>query len=118
MMSMKPLFWILVLLILLLYLVGLLCTIAMKDHIDNDPGVWMEQHDIFKAYSADMYFGTIPRSMFTLFNLVLMAEYPEFVRPIFFLDPALVGIFVVFVFFTVFGVLNVLVGLIVDNMFQ
>merc|ERR1719443_1324691 len=69
-------------------------------------------------YNVDMYFGTISRSMFTLFNMVLMVEYPEFMRPVFFQDKFIWFVLTVFSFFTVFGVLNVLVAVIVDNMMQ
>merc|ERR1719230_253855 len=47
-----------------------------------------------------------------------MAEYPEFVRPLFFTNTLVWVLVAAFIFFAVFGLLNVLMGVIVENMMQ
>merc|ERR1719498_1329415 len=48
----------------------------------------------------------------------MLAEYQEFFRPLFFTNPLVCALLTLFVFFTVFGVLNVLMGVIVEQMQQ
>lgn len=62
-----------------------------------------------------VYFGTMLRSMFTLFNIVILAEFPEIGRPMIEKQPGMIVFFVIFIVFTTFGVLNVIIGVIVDN---
>merc|ERR1719498_2012693 len=97
---------------------GLVCTLLVKGDIKTSDESWRENHSLMSSYEPDMYFGSIPRSMFTLFNLIMMVEYAEFLRPMFFHDPVLCPILIAFSAFIVFGVLNVLVGIIVENMAQ
>merc|ERR1719238_989024 len=79
------------------------------------PKAW-ESLEVFQNYNPDLYWGTVLRSMFSLLNLVLMAEYSEFVRPMYFDSPVSWFFLTAFAFFTVFGILNVLLGMIMENM--
>jgi len=62
------------------------------------------------------YFGSIPRSMFSLFQIITLDNWcDEIVRPVAEKQP-IVGIFFVFyVFASSFGMINVVVGIIVEN---
>merc|ERR1719160_985144 len=53
--------------------------------------------------------------MYTLFNIVIMAEWPEIGRPLIEKQPEMFTFFVFFIIFTTFGVMNVIIGVIVDN---
>merc|ERR1719335_1594864 len=53
--------------------------------------------------------------MNTLFNIVIMAEWTDIGRPAFERKPSMILFFVGFIVFTTFGVLNVIIGVIVDN---
>merc|ERR1719487_2005750 len=89
------------------------------------------EEDVYPSYSKDrdlidesylvmnfnnyVYFGTIIRSMYTLFCIVIMAEWPEIGRPLVERQPAMFIFFTFFIIFTTFGVMNVIIGVIVDN---
>merc|ERR1712096_139849 len=101
---MRPLFWVVILLLLLLYMMGLLCAMLMKSKTtgDAEEESWRESNEVMVNYNANMYFGSIPRCMFSLFNLVLLAEYPEFMRPLFIQNIFVWLCLTAFTFFTVF----------------
>merc|ERR1719161_59197 len=49
---------------------------------------------------------------------MLIAEYTEFIRPLYFTQPHVWVFLTLFLFFTLFGILNELMGIIMDNMMQ
>ncbi len=57
--ALKPLFWIMLLLVLLLYMVGLVCTMALEPKHDTD----IFALEVMTEYDVNLYFGSIPRSM-------------------------------------------------------
>jgi len=61
------------------------------------------------------YFGTVPRSMYTLFNVAVLTEFTEFTRPVLEKQPAMILFFLAFVCFTTFGLLNVIIGNICES---
>merc|ERR1719183_2542399 len=63
-----------------------------------------------------MYFGTLGRSMFTLFNLALLTEdWDNVGRAVLEEQPALLIFLLLFLCINTFGLMNVIVGVIVDN---
>merc|ERR1719352_2000031 len=82
---------------------------------NTDPDVLGGGSEGFNNYE---YFGTIPRSMFTLFSVVILAEWPEIVRPICEQQVYMFPFFILFIVLTTFGLANVIIGVIVDNTFQ
>merc|ERR550514_1971476 len=60
------------------------------------------------------YFGTIPNTMLTLFQ-ALTLEWSEMSRPLLREKPMLIIFFIVFIFTTSFGLLNIVVGIIVED---
>lgn len=77
---------------------------SSKDDPDSE-----EFHSDWDAYE---HYGTVPRAMFTLFETCLE---PLNLRPVMERQPELLPFFMCFVFLTTFGVLNVIIGTIVDN---
>merc|ERR1719262_2087504 len=66
-------------------------------------------------FNPTEFFGSIPRSMYTLFQLSLLTEFSEFARPIFEKQPLFFPFFILFIFCVSFGVLNVLFAVIVET---
>mmetsp|Transcript_86400 Transcript_86400/g.197047 ORF Transcript_86400/g.197047 Transcript_86400/m.197047 type:complete len:369 (+) Transcript_86400:1-1107(+) len=62
-----------------------------------------------------MYFGTIGRSMYTLFCVATLAEFTEIGRPVLQKQPGMLLFFFTFAIFTTFGVMNVIIGVIVES---
>lgn len=119
--SFKPTLWIFCLLTLELYIFSIVCvdTIGSAGP-DVYPGFTVEEDDILKSqilqsFNNYVYFGTIPRSMYTLFNVVIGAEWPEIGRAVWERQPAIFVMFAFFIICTMFGLMNVLIGIIVDN---
>merc|ERR1719262_539746 len=62
------------------------------------------------------YFGTLPRAMFTLFNLALLTEdWDNVGRATLEKQPYLLIFLLLFIAVNTFGLMNVIVGVIVDN---
>jgi len=61
-------------------------------------------------------FGTLPRSMYTLFQVITLDSWSSGIgRNVFSVEPMLFPVFLCFLFITTFGLLNVVVGVIVEN---
>jgi len=68
-----------------------------------------------KEWNNYQYFGTISRAMFSLFNMILLSEWNTHVRPAWETHwPALIA-FILLVVVTTFGLLNVIIGVIVER---
>eukprot|EP00746_Dinoflagellata_sp_MGD_P011190 gnl/MRDRNA2_/MRDRNA2_123392_c0_seq1.p1 gnl/MRDRNA2_/MRDRNA2_123392_c0~~gnl/MRDRNA2_/MRDRNA2_123392_c0_seq1.p1 ORF type:complete len:835 (+),score=129.39 gnl/MRDRNA2_/MRDRNA2_123392_c0_seq1:168-2507(+) len=116
--SLRAMTWVICLLVMILYMSGILCTTVMEDvgpmypgysKIDEIPG-----GENMEYFNPNEMFGTIPRSMYTLFQLALLTEFSEFGRPIFEKQPLFFPFFLFFIFVVTFGVLNVLIAVIVE----
>lgn len=111
--SLKTLSWVSLLLMVTLYFFAIFATqqIGQNDEIWNpyyerNAGIW--DHEI--------YFGTVPRSMFTLFQICTLDAWSEnIVRHVKKEQPGMEWLFVSFIIFTTFGLLNLVVGVIVEN---
>merc|ERR550514_1627976 len=104
------------LLTLVIYVCAIFCVYMIGDHQaypgrELEPEEWMGVVD-FNPYQQ---FGTIPRAMYTLFCVVILAEWMELGRALVEYQPAMIFFFLVFIIFTTFGVMNVIIGVIVDN---
>lgn len=116
--------WTSVLLFGMLYMGG----IATRSHFAGDsvykyPGYTtdiaeIDETDLVMEFNPQVYFGSLPGSMLTLYNIAIMAEWPEVVRPIMLKEPAYVLAFVLFSILTTFGVINVIVAMIVESVLQ
>ena len=113
--ALKTIFWVVLLLLILVYVSSILTTqIVGHSGYDMYPGVApleeVNESPVVLDFNPAIYFGSIPRSMFTLFNMVLLAEYAEHARAIFEMQPYLLAFYTAFIFMTTFGVLNVIIG--------
>lgn len=104
--SMQSLGWIVVLLAVICYSFGILCvsTIA-PDKYKGDPD-----------FDPELYFGDLEKAMLTLFNICILAEWPEVIRPIWAKQPAVVVfVFLPYLMLCTFGVLNLIIGVIAEQ---
>jgi len=113
----QAMFWLGVLLALLLYIAGILCVIGIgkggKDlypAYNTDP----ESFSVVEEFNSYQYFGTLGRSIFTLFSIAILAEWPGIGWPVFEVQPAMIILFIVFIVVITFGIMNAFIGIIVD----
>merc|ERR550514_159197 len=104
------------LLTLVIYVCAIFCVYTIGDHQgypgrELEPEEWMGVVD----FNPVQQFGTIPRAMYTLFCVVILAEWMELGRALLEYQPWMIFFFLIFIIFTTFGVMNVIIGVIVDN---
>merc|ERR1719482_2160364 len=63
-------------------------------------------------FDVYQFYGTVPRAMFTLYETCME---PLNIRPVVEKQPAMFVFFIFFIFLTTFGVMNVIIGVIVDK---
>mmetsp|Transcript_8055 Transcript_8055/g.17494 ORF Transcript_8055/g.17494 Transcript_8055/m.17494 type:complete len:479 (+) Transcript_8055:140-1576(+) len=110
--SLKALLWLCLMFLVVLYVSGILVTteIGHNDAYGSGPSYTGE------VWPYKEYFGTIWRSMFTLFQLVTLDGWSDnIVRHVLFRQPAMALFFVLFLLGTAFGLVNIIVGIIVEN---
>merc|ERR1719408_392095 len=111
--SIKALAWICVILLLLIYV----CSVVTTTEIGQNE----ETYGTGPSYNGEVwpykeYFGTVFKSMFTLFQIVTLDGWmDDIVRHILYFQPMLALLFIGFVVLTAFGLMNVLIGVIVEN---
>merc|ERR1719399_1724412 len=115
--ALSTIFWASCLLLLCIYVVAIFCCsmIGRSDDFYSsrfvEPKNYQPEH--FDAYR---YYGTVPKSMFTLFQATSNPLY--FFRPIGEKQPIMALPIFMFIFLTTFGLMNVIIGVIVDNTMQ
>merc|ERR1719161_118868 len=85
--SFKTIFWVTMLLGLILYVCSIVCVQLIGadtryEARSEDEAEIMETDAIAEEFNSYMHFGNMPRAMFTLFNLCIMAEFPEYGRAV------------------------------------
>eukprot|EP00746_Dinoflagellata_sp_MGD_P014860 gnl/MRDRNA2_/MRDRNA2_132774_c0_seq1.p1 gnl/MRDRNA2_/MRDRNA2_132774_c0~~gnl/MRDRNA2_/MRDRNA2_132774_c0_seq1.p1 ORF type:complete len:717 (-),score=136.78 gnl/MRDRNA2_/MRDRNA2_132774_c0_seq1:347-2497(-) len=113
--SFKTIVWAVLVLILVLYVCGIFCcTMIGKNtsagYYDSSNPDTSEMQDT--DFDINQYYGTVPRAMFTLFETSIE---PLNIRPVIERQPWMMVFFLGFIFLTTFGVMNVIVGVIVDH---
>jgi voltage-gated sodium channel len=109
--SMRTLGWVSILLVLFVYVCGIFVTMQ----IGHNP----EQYDEYKLLSGGWdhqeYFGTVTRSMYTLFQVITLESWSSGIaRHVITNQPSMLLFFLVFLMFTHYGLLNIVVGVIVE----
>jgi len=114
--SVTTIFWASLLMCIMLYVAAIFCTQMIGKNTTAgylrqiaEPG---EDIDYDPDFDAHQYFGTVPRAMFTLFETSLE---PLNIRPVVEKQPYMLVFFMGFIFLTTFGVMNVIIGVIVEN---
>merc|ERR1719421_2260711 len=80
--ALKTMMWISLLLLLIIYISSVFCVMAIG-RAEVYPGydeIHREEWQGVATFNNYQFFGTIPRSMFSLFSIVILAEWPEIGR--------------------------------------
>merc|ERR1719456_486542 len=112
--STKTIAWVSLLLLMILYV----CAIFFTQMIGFNAVEYESFPETYVGaeFNPFQYFGNIWRTMFTLFNIVLMTgDWDITGRAVVETQPSLFPFFLFFILFTTFGVMNVIIGVIVDN---
>jgi len=111
--SIKALAWICLILILLIYVCSVVTTTEIGQN-DATYGNGPSYDGMVWPYKE--YFGTVFKSMFTLFQVMTLDGWcDDVVRHIMFFQPVLAAFFMLFLVLTAFGLMNVVIGCIVEN---
>lgn len=111
--SIKALGWSAMVIVLLLYV----CAIVVTAQIGHNQDLYGSGPSYNgEVWPYESYFGTVPLSMFTLFQVLTLDGWcDDVVRHVIYREPLMGVFFVAFVLITAFGVMNVVVGIIVEN---
>lgn len=105
--ALKTLGWVLLLMVVIIYSGGIYMTILVGHSCDGDYTSWGDCKDVF---------GTVPGSMYSLFQVLTLESWSMLIaRPVLKKKPYLVAFFLSFMMLTTFGLLNIIVGVIVEN---
>jgi len=111
--SIKALAWICIILMLLIYVCSIVTTTEIG-HNDDVYGNGPSYDGLVWPYKE--YFGTVFKSMFTLFQVVTLDGWcDDIVRHILYFQPMFAILFMGFLVLTAFGLMNVVIGVIVEN---
>lgn len=111
--SIKALAWIGIILMLIIYVCAVVTTTEIG-HNDLVYGNGPSYDGLVWPYKE--YFGTVFKSMFTLFQVVTLDGWcDDIVRHILYFQPILALLFLGFLVLTAFGLMNVVIGVIVEN---
>lgn len=111
--SVKALAWICVILLLVIYV----CSVVVTTEIGQNEEVYGNG----PSYDGEVwpykeYFGSVFKSMFTLFQVMTLDGWcDDIVRHVFYFQPMLAVLFIVFLVLTAFGLMNVVIGVIIEN---
>lgn len=93
-------------------------TLIVFNIVGSKEDDYNEKEVLFGTSSHFTYFGTVPRTLLTLFSVLILSEWDSVARGVYEIQPWFVFFFVGFTTLTTFGLLNVLVGLVVDTVNQ
>uniref|UniRef100_A0A7S1WTG7 Ion transport domain-containing protein n=1 Tax=Alexandrium catenella TaxID=2925 RepID=A0A7S1WTG7_ALECA len=111
--SMKALGWVALIALALLYVGGIIVTTEIgQNHRVYGVGPSYDG----EIWPYEKYFGDVPTSMFSLFQVMTMDGWcDDIVRHVIHRQPAMGLFFVAFLFVVAFGLVNVVIGIIVEN---
>lgn len=106
--SLRALTWTGLLLIIVCFLCGTFVTRLIGQDCCEDWNTYQDER-------IHEYFGTLPRSWFTLFQIMTLENWPEVARTVLAKQPAWVLFFIPFIMFTNMAVLNLVTAIVVEN---
>jgi len=115
--SVRTMGWVLVLMLLILYVFSIVC-VEMVGRDSSYPSFSMDDHQLRSQadnFNNFQFFGTISRSMYTLFSLITLSEWSTVSRPIAEIQPWILPALIAFTMVTAFGVMNVVIGIMVEH---
>eukprot|EP00927_Polykrikos_kofoidii_P058889 TRINITY_DN5372_c0_g1_i1.p1 TRINITY_DN5372_c0_g1~~TRINITY_DN5372_c0_g1_i1.p1 ORF type:complete len:675 (+),score=95.43 TRINITY_DN5372_c0_g1_i1:50-2026(+) len=119
--SMRTTCWASLLLGLCIYVCAIFCVEVLgRDTETIYPGystdeAVIDQQELLTEFNPHVLFGSMLRSMVTLFGVATLSEWREIVWPVLQKQPAVIVFFIGFNLFVTFGVMNVIVGMIVEG---
>lgn len=78
----------------------------------------IEQSEFLQSFNPHLSFGSLGKSMLTLLNITMLTEWSEIVRPLVARQPYIAALLVGFALLVIYGVLNIIVGIIADTVNQ
>jgi len=110
--TLKSLVWALLLLFMIIYVFAIIFTQATLDYLITDTGERIDIRDLGPNGEAlQIYWSTLPRSMFTLFKAICDGmSWEQAVDPLSDVHWICVGLFTAYIAFASFAVLNVVTG--------
>mmetsp|Transcript_88174 Transcript_88174/g.222541 ORF Transcript_88174/g.222541 Transcript_88174/m.222541 type:complete len:572 (+) Transcript_88174:113-1828(+) len=109
--AMKTLLWVCVMIFIVCYIAGIFTTLMIghNDHL-YDP------YFRSSGWDHEIFFATVPRSVFTLFQVVTLDQWSDGVaRHVIKNQPGMIAFFLVLICIVTFGLLNIIVGVVVEN---
>lgn len=110
--AIRTLFWVSILIIFILYA----CAVFLTITIGQDESTYGPYKIISGGWDYQEYFGSVPRSMLTLFQIMTLDDWANGIaRHVMSNQPAMAIFFILFVIITSYGIMNVVVGIIVER---
>ena len=110
--AIKTLLWVSIFLVFLLYIGAVFVTIE----IGQNPDIYEPYKFISGGWDYQEYFGSVGRSMLTLFQIVTLDDWSNGIaRHVMTNQPAMCIFFLLFVLLTSFGLMNIITGIIVER---
>jgi voltage-gated sodium channel len=117
--SFVPILWVVLLLLLIIYMSSIFVTMSFQGVMEQYPGYLprekIDEWQNIDSFNPEQHFGSVIQSMFSLFNLLILAEWAEFAWAISVKQPGLLVFFIFFILLTTFGIMNILISIIVEN---
>ncbi|KAF4718719.1 hypothetical protein FOZ63_000099 [Perkinsus olseni] len=111
--SVRTLAWVAVFLVCLIYVCAIFLTMQVGHNHEAYLGA-LSYDGTEWAYST--YFGTVPRSMLTLWQVITLDNWADgIVRHVIHQQPLMGFLFILLILSTTYGLLNIVVGVIVEN---
>lgn len=118
--SVRAMSWILLLLGISIYVWAIICVEVIGSQQGYPEYRQSDHDDMFEEalgeFNNFFYFGNLERSMLSTLNMILLTEWAEIVRPMWVVQPLMVFALILFTFISTFGILNLIVGVIVERM--
>eukprot|EP00927_Polykrikos_kofoidii_P085098 TRINITY_DN9155_c0_g1_i2.p1 TRINITY_DN9155_c0_g1~~TRINITY_DN9155_c0_g1_i2.p1 ORF type:complete len:849 (+),score=134.75 TRINITY_DN9155_c0_g1_i2:335-2881(+) len=123
--TLKTVMWALLLLLMIIYVFGMIfasvvseasCSVLVWEAIAQDPEVVVTKLGCVRSQSLRLFWGTLPRAMFTLFKTIAGGiSWHDVVLPLSDIGVIWVIFFIGYVSFTFFAVLNVITGVFCES---
>lgn len=109
--AMKTLLWICVMITLLCYIGSIFATLWVGHNDQVYDGYFLKT-----GWDHEVYFSSVPRSMFTLFQVITLDQWNDSVaRHVIRNQPGMILFFLALIGIATFGLLNIIVGVVVEN---
>mmetsp|Transcript_35360 Transcript_35360/g.101685 ORF Transcript_35360/g.101685 Transcript_35360/m.101685 type:complete len:582 (-) Transcript_35360:140-1885(-) len=109
--AMKTLLWVCVMIFIVCYIAGIFTTLWIG-HNDSIYDPYFRK----TGWDHEIYFATVPRSLFTLFQVVTLDQWSDSIaRHVIKNQPGMIIFFLVIICIVTFGLLNIIVGVVVEN---